>query len=100
MDSIQDGRAIDQNRICLAFTMKRFSKESQDDSAVVLAHIPFDADVMMSKKLLSALMDVGREVGVRDFNRLRYAAGDEKRRIDSAPEHRQRVTPIGTSEGD
>jgi hypothetical protein len=29
-------------------------------SAVVLAHIPFDADVMMSKKLLSALMDVGR----------------------------------------
>ena len=38
-------------------------------SAVVLAHIPFDADVMMSKKLLRALMDVGREVGVRDFNR-------------------------------
>jgi hypothetical protein len=83
--------------------MKSFSKESQDDSetrrqAVVLANIPFDAE--MSKKLLSALMDVGREVGVRDFNRLRYAAGDEKRRIDSAPEHRQRVTPIGTSEGD
>jgi hypothetical protein len=41
------------------------SKQSQDDSETrrqrrVLAHIPFDADVMMSKKLLSALMDVGR----------------------------------------